>query len=157
MFEMAQINGEMHMIPEEINPFSLAGDDDKKKDEFVRDMLEVLYPKEFHSTKEKPLTIEGIPLAYRIKVFREEIFSFVEKHSGCGHTCPHLMRFYERKGFFKSLNFYKNMRVVKMPKVAVGEDNTTTKELKKKKKMDSVRQWVVQYKNFPSKVSVLKL
>ena len=148
----------MHMIPEEINPFSIPLDNEERKDEFVRDMFEVLYPKEAGNNQhEKGLNIEGIPVRYRVKAFKEEIFTFVEKHSGCGHTCPHLLRFYERKGFFKSLNFYKRLRTLKMPKVAVGEDMATTTVLKRRKKMDSVRQWVVQYKNFPSKVSVLKL
>lgn len=149
-------NGDYGVIPEEINPFLMATQDEARKDEFINDMFEMLYAKEYANV-DTPLTIEGIPIAYRKKAFKEEMLSFVEKHSECGPPCSHLLRFYERKGFFKSIKYINRSKVVKMPKVAIGEDLETKKELNRRKKTENVRQWVVQYMNFPSKVSVLKL
>lgn len=43
------------------------------------------------------------------KTFKAQVKQFVEQHSGCGPTCPHLKRFYERCGLIMKEQLQKNL------------------------------------------------
>ena len=160
----AGVQDDKNCVPPEVNSLAYVKQTDHKKNEFVRDMYDILYPnqskRERFEVKDQVidpmLKVDGIHLSLKQTAFKQEIFSFADKHQVCGEQCPHLLRFYQRKGFFKSLNFYNNRRTLNMPKIQVDQDVRTTKEIKKLKKQEKIRQWTIQYRNMPTPVSTFQ-
>jgi hypothetical protein len=55
--------------------------------------------------------------------FSQQFRQFQSKHEGCGPMCPHLKKFYEKIGFDKARNEFKDMKIPKfiIDKIILGE------------------------------------
>jgi hypothetical protein len=55
--------------------------------------------------------------------FRKQVKSFGNKHGGCGEFCKHLLRFYQKLGFFP-MKKYEGRKSLKLPKLNMDTDFT---------------------------------
>lgn len=57
------------------------------------------------------------------EAFRRQVKSFGTKHGGCGDTCKHLLRFYQKLGFFP-MKKYEGRKSLRLPKLNMDTDFT---------------------------------
>ena len=97
---------------------------------------------------------DGTQVEKRYKQFRNELVTFVTSHSRCGPNCPHLLRFYERVGFFRGMEHWakRNLTAKPLPTLEIGRDPATSLEIGKRSKAEQLRKWTVHYNSKPSSV-----
>jgi len=154
-------------IPEQLNPFSHIDELGEIDSEYLQDMYELLYPgEELHIDFTKPAPYFKIDkigkqnrfldpkspfFNPRLEALRSEIKTFVETHTDCGPTCSHLLRFYQRKGFFKALAAYRQrgLMPISLPTLEVGQDRSTISELVRRHNHQEVKSFTLAYKQGP--------
>lgn len=105
-------DGGLHeLIHDRLNPF-IAGR--AKHMTFVKDLFEVLKPTLVLKLTKKGVVTRNIDKA-AFDSFNSEFGDFMKIHMSCGPHCKHLMKFYQKIGFFKTLKMYNNKASLQLP------------------------------------------
>jgi hypothetical protein len=105
-------DGGLHeLIHDRLNPF-IAGR--AKNVTFVKDLFEVLKPTLVVKLTKKGVVCRNLDKA-AFEYFNNEFNDFMKIHMSCGPHCKHLMKFYQKIGFFKTMKLYNGKASLQIP------------------------------------------
>lgn len=140
---------EENKVPASLNLFLQASEERGKavNNKVLATVYSILHPddKPLNSEDLGLFTSQGIALPFKVQLVQSKLNGFLGKHWGCGPNCPHLRRFYEKQGFYRSLEAYRKKWLVQLPKLNVGDDPATEKEFNRAKEKMIV-QWTSHYR-----------
>lgn len=104
-------NGLHELIHDKLNPF-IAGRACNMT--FVKDLFEILKPTLVIKLTKKGMVGRNMENC-AFDFFNGEFNNFIKIHLTCGPHCKHLMKFYHKIGFFRTLKLYNNKSSVQLP------------------------------------------
>ena len=105
-------DGGLHeLIHDRLNPFICGR---AKNMTFVKDLFEVLKPTQVLKLTKKGVITRNID-KNAFDSFNSEFNDFLKIHMSCGPHCKHLMKFYQKIGFFKTMKQYNNKASQQLP------------------------------------------
>ena len=131
---------EFRVVPQALNVFPHLDPTGIVSEGFVRDLFEIVSWRPGQDLGSPPAGSRNL----RLDDLRQELHTFVKGHAKCGEVCPHLQKFYERIGFLKALEKFRNKKALKMPVVKIGEDRISQKLLKDMCGGNKIKWWTIK-------------
>jgi len=116
-------HGNVQILVPEYNVFSHIDPKTKQVDGGFLDNIFEIIQASATTTAITDMNSPGHPrLAFTRESLKEHFDVFVKTHSRCGLFCPHLLKFYQRIGFLKALNWANQLKPqLVLPKINMTE------------------------------------